>query len=129
MKTVCCPVCWIEHGIPDDMYERRKEQTVAGVVYCPNGHKWHFRGESEADKQRRRAEQAEQANARLHEEAQKAIRERNKAQTALKSHRKRSAAGLCPCCNRTFVNMARHMKSQHPDYNVVPLKTGPERLP
>ena len=30
--------------------------------------------------------------------------------------RKRSVAGACPCCNRTFQQLARHMKSKHPDY-------------
>lgn len=27
--------------------------------------------------------------------------------------------GVCPCCNRTFANLARHMKGQHPDYKNV----------
>ena len=39
---------------------------------------------------------------------------------ALRGHltrqRKRAAAGMCPCCRRTFENVARHMESQHPGY-------------
>ena len=27
--------------------------------------------------------------------------------------------GVCPCCNRTFKNLARHMQGQHPDYKNV----------
>ncbi len=27
--------------------------------------------------------------------------------------------GVCPCCKRTFTNLARHMKGQHPDYTNV----------
>lgn len=27
--------------------------------------------------------------------------------------------GVCPCCKRTFTNLARHMKGQHPDYRNV----------
>lgn len=27
--------------------------------------------------------------------------------------------GVCPCCNRTFKNLARHMSGQHPDYKNV----------
>jgi len=30
--------------------------------------------------------------------------------------RKRIAAGVCPCCNRTFENLARHVARQHPKY-------------
>jgi hypothetical protein len=42
--------------------------------------------------------------------------------------KKRTSAGTCPCCTRTFANMAEHMKKQHPDFvaeggaNVVRLK-------
>lgn len=28
----------------------------------------------------------------------------------------RIAAGVCPCCNRSFQNVARHMAGQHPDF-------------
>jgi hypothetical protein len=24
--------------------------------------------------------------------------------------------GVCPCCTRTFANLAAHMKNKHPDY-------------
>lgn len=30
--------------------------------------------------------------------------------------KKRLAGGVCPCCNRSFVSLAKHMASQHPDY-------------
>lgn len=30
--------------------------------------------------------------------------------------RKRIANGVCPCCHRTFQNLARHMAGQHPAY-------------
>jgi hypothetical protein len=40
--------------------------------------------------------------------------------TAHKGHttriKKRIAAGVCTCCNRTFKNLARHMANKHPDY-------------
>jgi hypothetical protein len=38
--------------------------------------------------------------------------------------RKRIQSGVCPCCNRTFENLGRHMKSKHPafDYEPEPLK-------
>lgn len=38
-----------------------------------------------------------------------------------KQKNRRQGTVTCPCCTRTFANMARHMKTQHPDYNVVPM--------
>lgn len=31
----------------------------------------------------------------------------------------RISNGVCPCCKRTFTNLLRHMKGQHPDYTNV----------
>lgn len=31
--------------------------------------------------------------------------------------KKRASAGLCPCCNRHFTNLQRHIASKHPDIN------------
>lgn len=30
--------------------------------------------------------------------------------------RNRAAAGVCPCCNRTFEQLGRHMTTKHPEY-------------
>ncbi len=30
--------------------------------------------------------------------------------------KKRVANGVCPCCNRSFKDLARHMKGQHPEF-------------
>jgi hypothetical protein len=35
---------------------------------------------------------------------------------------KRVNAGICPCCNRHFTDLERHMKSKHVEDNVVPMK-------
>lgn len=34
--------------------------------------------------------------------------------------KKRLAHGVCPCCQRTFQDLARHMQSKHPDYGDTP---------
>ncbi len=31
--------------------------------------------------------------------------------------KKRISCGVCPCCDRTFQNLQRHMATQHPDFN------------
>jgi hypothetical protein len=36
--------------------------------------------------------------------------------TRKKRQLERVASGVCPCCNRSFVNLRRHMKTQHPEF-------------
>lgn len=31
----------------------------------------------------------------------------------------RVAAGVCPCCHRSFKQLSEHMKMKHPDYTEV----------
>jgi hypothetical protein len=77
---------------------------------------------------RRDLDRAKQNAARLEDEAAAARRREIAAKGQLTKHRKRSAAGTCPCCNRTFANMGRHMKTKHPEFveeqggKVVPIK-------
>jgi hypothetical protein len=33
-----------------------------------------------------------------------------------KKLRERARAGVCPCCHRTFKQLAAHMANKHPDY-------------
>ena len=112
--------CWcsIEHAIPSEL-DRQARENGHGI-YCPLGHVWAIR-ETELDRERRQRQRLEQENARLAEQAAMAEQERMAAAAELKRHKTRAAAGLCPCCNRTFVNVARHMKTKHRDYNVTPL--------
>jgi len=116
MITVCCPVCWIEYGIPKPLDDKMRADKPNKSSYCPNGHTWFYMGENEAAMQRRRAERAEQMNAQLQDEARKAIKQRNAVMADLKRHQRRARAGLCPCCNRSFVKLAAHIKTKHPNY-------------
>jgi ssDNA-binding Zn-finger/Zn-ribbon topoisomerase 1 len=34
----------------------------------------------------------------------------------LTKERRRVGNGVCPCCNRSFVNLRRHMTAKHPDH-------------
>jgi hypothetical protein len=129
--TLVAHRCWcsIEHAIPAELDRQARE--TGHQIFCPLGHSWVIR-ENEAVVERRKRQRLEQENARLTEEAAEAQREKDKAERArmravadLKRHKIRAAAGTCPCCKRTFSDMARHMKTKHPDFNVVPLKAVP----
>lgn len=62
-----------------------------------------FIGECGAERERTRAEQRRSAALR----------------GVLTKTKKRVAAGVCPCCNRTFRDLARHMKGKHPSYGMA----------
>jgi septal ring factor EnvC (AmiA/AmiB activator) len=112
-------------------------QNKAHTIYCPHGHALTWR-ETEADRLRRERDLLKQRQAMLEDEARAARAEASaataratKAEAAERKLKKRAAAGTCPCCQRTFANMASHMKSQHPDFvadtgaKVVPIAARP----
>ena len=59
---------------------------------------------------------------RAEDEAREALAREAKAISAKRRIEKRIHAGVCPCCNRSFPNLQRHMAAKHPDGKVVPLK-------
>ncbi len=114
--------CWcgIHMAIPSDL-ESIARRNKGHTVYCPLGHKFIYSNTTE--------EKLEEANRRLRSEQKRraataellAHEERSHASTRGHVTRKRKQlervkGGVCPCCNRTFVNLARHMKGQHPNF-------------
>lgn len=100
----CCK-CGVSFGMTNQLYEGRKRDREA--FFCPNGHAQAF-VDSLEEKMRKARDRAIQEQARLAEE--NAIKEKE-----ILRLKKRSANGVCPCCTRTFTNMARHMKTKHPE--------------
>lgn len=123
---MCCGECGIEFRVPQHFYEERRK-TGKGW-HCPNGHSRVFR-ESDVDRFRRERDQARQDLARVKDECEEQRRRAERAEAATKKLKKRTSAGTCPCCSRTFQNMATHMKRQHPEFvteggaKIVQLKT------
>lgn len=117
MTQMTCGECFMVFCVPTTFYEDRKQGTSGLRSFsCPAGHSRRFANETKFETERRLRQRAEQENARLAEEAYAAERARQRAETALKNHKRRSAAGTCPCCKRTFANMRTHMMSKHPEF-------------
>ena len=122
LETRECNECHIIYGVPMEFIKWRREDHK--TFWCPNGHARHFPQENEAEALRtklraenlaresaeRRAREAEQSN-------QLAIEAKLKLERAVKRAAKRTAAGVCPCCPRTFTNLARHIATKHPEFN------------
>lgn len=117
--TTCCN-CGVVFGI--EAMHRQSLVSTGAWFYCPNGHRQHFT-ETEADRLRKQLEQKERqlgfARARadsVQDQYDAERRQHAATKGQLTKTRKRVAAGVCPCCHRSFTNLQRHMAGQHPDF-------------
>jgi len=112
--------CGVIFGISPAAHAAMKER--GRHVWCPNGHEiWYSDNELKRarDELAREKHRREQAQAEAEWQRQR-VENRDRSIIAIRGHhtrlKKRVAHGVCPCCQRTFQNLARHMKSQHKTY-------------
>jgi len=119
-----CHECRCAFGITQDHYNRARASSRVSF-FCPNGHEAIFtktREQELARKLQRETEEREWYEAQLThtrdqlEATERSLRGHKAAKTRIKN---RVAAGLCPCCRRSFQNLARHMQGLHPDYSTT----------
>jgi hypothetical protein len=122
-----CHVCGVIFFVPQDLQMRARRD--GRTFYCPNGHgavymetdlakaqklarDWEAYSKAEtARKDRALADANEQRAAR--EQTQRRLSATIGAKTRIVNRIKN---GVCPCCNRTFVNLHQHMTTQHPGF-------------
>jgi hypothetical protein len=115
----CKCVMWIPQNL-----EQAARRSSKIEFFCAYGHGQIFaEGESDLDKLRRERDQLAQRIAQrddrikaLCEEREAANRRAAAARGRVTKIKNRVGHGVCPCCNRTFENLARHMTSQHPSF-------------
>jgi len=124
ITAITCGVCHIPFGIPLGMYD--KVSTDGSWFYCPNGHYIHYL-ETENQKLKKQVDNLTSTKERLMVQRDEAKREAehqasraNGYKGALTKVKKRVGKGVCPCCNRHFANVERHMVNQHPEYTDAP---------
>lgn len=110
-----CITCGIRYTVPKAMWDKQRQD--GGFHRCPNGHSqgWTPGKNTEFDRMKRERDRAVQEQARLAQEASEAQQRATKAETSERRLRKRIYAGVCPCCKRTFRNLASHIETKHPD--------------
>lgn len=113
-EVIDCAACGVAFGLTTDFVMRRRNDHE--TFYCPSGHKNLYRGKSEAEKLREKLQQVEHQRDRARLTAEEVSRERAAIAKAHRKMRHRVMNGVCPCCNRSFDNLRRHMESQHPDF-------------
>jgi hypothetical protein len=111
-----CGACDIDFGVPAEFKKDRLEDGA--TWYCPRGHPRVFR-ESDLDRTRKLLEEANRKNSVLATDLTKARTEAAKVTKEKARLMKRVQRGVCPCCNRSFPNLQRHMATKHPEVPVT----------
>lgn len=127
LYTLTCYSCGVLFGLENGYDDRRRNDHKS--FYCPNGHSQAYLGPSKVEQERDAARELAKREAQRRETAERNARyAENNAEHARRSAaaykgwatrvRNRIANGVCPCCNRSFNNVRRHMTTQHPDYSI-----------
>lgn len=139
ITETCCNCGMLFAMTSEFKNDRLKRRPNDYTFYCPRGHPQHYTGPSVArrlqqqlDEERSLRQRAEQSVAMWADDAREARasaeKERQRA-NGYKSHAtritKRAKAGVCPCCNRTFKQIADHMARQHPEFTPLKLESAP----
>ena len=122
-KWIPCANCGIMFGVPVDYDNERRADGDS--FCCPNGHSLSYSSENE--KVRRERDRLKQRLAQQEDETKHQRRLKEGAERQASAYkgqatklRNRAKGGVCPCCNRTFQNLQRHMKSKHPKFGGSP---------
>ncbi len=121
--NTCCK-CKCQMWIPDELNTAALNARSVIPFYCAYGHRqFYVEGESEETKLRRERDRLAQRLAEWQDEARSERQKKEAAERRAAAARgqvtkikNRVGHGVCPCCNRTFENLARHMTSKHPTF-------------
>lgn len=118
-----CGECGGTYAI-NERYRKQKYAHGNSGWHCPYCQTtWGYFGDSENDRLQKEKDKLERRLTLEQNRRESAERETKKANNKLRAEKaaktklkNRIKHGVCPCCTRTFKNLARHMKGQHPEY-------------
>lgn len=123
IRALNCARCGLTFGISKSFERFRREDKRE--FYCPNGHEQFFPGKTKAEIAQEERDAARELAARESNRRRLAEQEAAHERRVAAAHkgwnthiRNRIANGVCPCCNRSFTNVLRHMTTQHPDFQI-----------
>lgn len=119
LEEITCGTCGILHAVPQNWIQERRK--TAGDIHCPNGCRRSWR-ESEAQKLKRELEAKERELTAAKCETMRVnvlLEDEKRAKAKQDRKLKRVHKGVCPCCNRSFQNLRRHMETKHPEQKPV----------
>lgn len=115
--VIACPQCSMEFAITAEFEQQRRSRRDS--FYCPAGHPNYFPGLTDAQRVQKLNADLDIERTRLshaRKELDYAKRAVKAQSTRLRKVKDRVKNGVCPCCNRTFINLQRHMHTKHPSY-------------
>lgn len=120
-----CAECGVVFGLEAGYQRQRRDDHQS--FYCPNGHSLSYAGKSEAERLKEDLKRRDSALAWERDRRQGEQRRADHAERRLSATkgvvtkmRKRVGAGVCPCCNRHFTALERHMATKHPAFREEP---------
>lgn len=112
----CCN-CGMQFGMPS-AYQRQRRNDKQWF-YCPSGHQQHDTGPTEAARLKDELERKQSMLDAERARAQTLAKQRDEVSRAHLRMRKRVMNSICPCCNRTFQNLLRHMQTEHAEQRTL----------
>jgi len=128
LKTMTCPHCAGVFALSQSYIdEARRKGAFAQVWACPYCKEIRGYGKSSVEEEKdalnakiaeleRSKKWAEERREYAEKEATHFRKSRDGIKGALAKERKRVGNGTCPCCNRSFTNLQRHMATKHPHH-------------
>jgi hypothetical protein len=117
LEALSCANCGVLFAAPEHMLDKRRDNHE--TFYCPSGHSNYFPDESQAEKYKRlfNAEKDRRAQVQARaDQTQASLSATRGVVTKQRKKLERVSKGICPCCNRSFRDLKRHMQTKHPDY-------------
>jgi hypothetical protein len=105
--------CGVTFALTEAFIAARRQDHA--TWYCPNGHHRYYPSETELEREKRRRASAEEDSRIYRAEAETERKRAAAFKGNLTKARRRWARGVCPCCRRTFPNVAAHMQTEHPE--------------
>jgi len=112
-----CGSCGVVWGMPEAFLDIKRQDGA--WWYCPNGHKWHWTGETEEERLSRKLKQERDRSAALIANLDQTTASLRATKGHVTRLRNRVSSGICPVqgCQRHFENLERHIANKHPDYH------------
>ena len=121
-----CPDCGVTYALPEQIIERLHRYPSGSYpnnyarTYCPNGHQWHYTGDSSEAKLRARVAAAEAELTLAREQRDRERRAASTLKGQITRIKNRIASGVCPVCKANLGDRVRdHMGHEHPEFRIA----------
>ena len=121
LKIEECCRCHMTFAMTQEFMKEKRDDHSA--FYCPEGHRQYYLHESNEQKLQKQltvarndTERFRESFAKEHQAHETTRHQRNALKGIVKRTKSRIGNGVCPCCNRQFTDLHRHMESKHPDF-------------